>query len=301
MKKIQLLAVVGLVLALSGVARAASDIKPASATVVSVQGKARYSTDGKAWHPLVAGKILGTGAIIETAANSSANLVLSGTPVPIGAPNTTSPQQGGMISMAPDPNIRGYASSKPMAQQNVIHMQSDTMLAIDKLTVVDTGADTVSDTELDLRAGNIFTSVKKMSATSQYIVKLPNGVAGIRGSSGQLGADGSASCLTGTVVVSIIGANGQPHVVVVHGGFGFNPQTGQVTALPPQVLAALNALGLSIQTIFIQISVWAFDLTQCFISPTQGLGHGGGSNNGGGGGQGNGGGGEGEGGGVVYK
>ena len=71
-----------------------------------------------------------------------------------------------------------------MVEQNVIRMWGNTVLAIDKLTQFDTGVQTVSDTELDLRAGRIFFNVKKMSATSQFIIKIPNGVAGIRGSVG---------------------------------------------------------------------------------------------------------------------
>ncbi len=60
-------------------------------------------------------------------------------------------------------------------------MQADTVLAIDKLLISNTGVDAVSDTELDLRQGTIFGNVKKLSATSQYLIKIPNGIAGVRG------------------------------------------------------------------------------------------------------------------------
>ncbi|HUA69240.1 MAG TPA: FecR domain-containing protein, partial [Candidatus Saccharimonadales bacterium] len=167
----------GAVLALSNGAVAQS-VKPCMVTVVRIQGVARYSLGDNEWHPLVVGKILRSGAIIQSAANSTVDIVLSAEPImmPQAAP---SPQT---ISPAPDPNVRGLVSTRPMVQQNVIRMFGDTVLAIDKLTEFDTGADTVSDTELDLRAGGIFGSVKKMSASSQFIIKIPNGVAGIRGS-----------------------------------------------------------------------------------------------------------------------
>lgn len=271
MKKIQLLAVCGLIFALGSIARAESRfVRPAAVIVVGIQGEARYSVDGKEWHPLVIGKVLRTGAVIETAANSSADLVLSGNPVQI-PQNSSAPANMPSLTMAPDPNIRGYEAYQPMAEQNVIRMSAGTMLAVDKLTVIDTGADTVSDTELDLRAGRIFTNVKKMSSSSQFIIKLPNGVAGIRGSSGTIGADGSAAWANGTLILSFIGSNGQPHVVVVHGHFGYNPQTGEVYQLPPQAIRDLEAFGAYAQTLFAQVTVLAHDVTLIYISPTQGL------------------------------
>ena len=269
MKKFQLLAAVGFIVALCGVARAANDLKPAAITVVGIQGEARYSVDGKQWHPLVVGKILRAGSVIETAANSSADLILSGNPVPI-PEKSSSPQSLSMLSMAPDPNVRGFSAFKPASQQNVIHMQADSMLAVDKLTVINTGADTISDTELDLRAGKIFTSVKKLDASSQYIIKIPNGVAGIRGAALTLGADGTAQVLNGVVVISFIGANGQPHVIVVHGGSGYDVTTGQVVPLSPQVLLFLTTLADQTETVYITYTSEAHDLTLQYISPTQG-------------------------------
>jgi hypothetical protein len=269
MKQIQLLAVCGLMVAWAVGARAMNDVKPAAVTVINVQGQARYSVDGHAWHPLVPGKILHEGAVIETAAGSSCDLVLSGTPVPF-AESQPTPVNASTLAIAPDPQIRGYETAKPMAEQNVIRMSEDTMLAVDKLTVVDTGADTVSDTELDLRAGKIFTNVKKMSASSQYIIKLPNGVAGIRGSGGMLSSDGSAEWLHGEIVISFLGSNGQPHVVVVHGGFEYDPKTGQILQLPRKAILALERFGAYASTLFAQVFPLARDLTLVFISPTQG-------------------------------
>ena len=47
------------------------------------------------------------------------------------------------VSLASDSDVRGYVSYKPSAEQNAVRLTSDTMLAIDKLTVSDTGVDTV--------------------------------------------------------------------------------------------------------------------------------------------------------------
>jgi hypothetical protein len=270
MKKIQMLAAVAVLLVLNGVVQAQSSVKPAAATVVRVQGQARYSIDGKTWHPLVVGKVLHSGAVIETANGSLADLVLTGTPVPV--PQTSpSPQSLPMITLAPDPQVRGYMAYQPMAQQNVIRMGSGTLLAIDQLTVINTGADTVGNTELDLRSGKIFFSVKKLSASSQYIIKLPNGVAGIRGAAGSAGADGSFAMLFGQAVVSTIGADGQSHMSVVNGGQGLNPKNGQVEPLGADLTSALKGFLATAQTIVSQISIFAIDISSCHLSPTQGL------------------------------
>ena len=271
MRKIQFLAVCGLMVAWAVGARAMNPIKPASVTVVNIQGQARYSVDGQTWHPLVAGKILHENSVIETAAGSYCDLVISGTPVPF-ARNMPGPVNQPQMAVAPDPQVRGYEASQPMAQQNVIRMSPDTMLAVDRLTVIDTGADTVSTTELDLRAGKIFASVKKMSANSQFTIKIPNGVAGIRGSKGSLSANGSAEWLTGEIFISFIGSNGQPHVVVVHGGFEYDPQTGEILHLPQKAIAELERYDAYSTTLYAQVYPVARNLTLVFVSPTQGCG-----------------------------
>lgn len=264
-----MLAAMAVILAFGCIARAETPAKPAAITVVGVSGEARYSVDGKEWHPLVVGKILHEGAVIETAAGSSADLILSGSPVSV--PQSMSvPQNGISLGLAPDPNVRGYVTAKASAQQNVIRMGAGTMLAVDKLTQFDTGLDTVGDTELDLRAGKIFLNVKKMSADSQYIVKLPNGVAGIRGSCGSLGADDSVHWVTGLIILSLIGPDGQPHVVPVHGGFEYNPQTGQISHLSPRIEQVLKRFGYDAQTLAALVVPIIPDITVVFISPNQG-------------------------------
>ena len=55
-------------------------------------------------------------------------------------------------------------SYQPSVEQNIVRMWENTLLGIDKLTVTQTGADEVTETQLDLKAGHIFGMVKKMSA-----------------------------------------------------------------------------------------------------------------------------------------
>ena len=107
-------------------------------------------------------------------------------------------------------------------------MQADTVLAIDKLLISNTGADAVSDTELDLRQGTVFGNVKKLSAASQYLIKTPNGVAGVRGTTFIMGANGGVTVSIGSLVLSHINSSGQVITAVLNAGDTFNPQSGLV-------------------------------------------------------------------------
>src|SRR5947209_15179673 len=69
----------------------------------------------------------------------------------------------------------------PTSEHNVIRLWADSILGLDKLTSLQTGADVVTETQLDLKRGRLTGNVKKLSAASKYEVKLPNGVAGVRG------------------------------------------------------------------------------------------------------------------------
>jgi hypothetical protein len=127
----------------------------------------------------------------------------------------------------------------------------------------------VGNTELDLRSGKIFLSVKKLSATSQYIIKLPNGVAGIRGAVLMVSADDSLMVAQGSAVISII-LNGKSIVQEVTGGNGFNPGTGQVGPLSPGILSILSEFSAFAQTLYQQLESLALDLDCRYLSNTQG-------------------------------
>jgi hypothetical protein len=169
-------------------------------------------------------------------------------------------------------------------------MTGDTVLAIDKLTVNDTGVDTVNDTELDLRQGGIYCSVKKFSGASQYLIKIPNGIAGVRGTLFYIDATGRCIVYKNSVVLSITGPDGNPITVVVGEGNQFDPgnlENGQpgplplgvsplplgVSPLPPGLGGELDRIFDALRTIYFpdygNIN-FTFDWTQNPISPTQG-------------------------------
>jgi len=173
---------------------AAQTAEQGVATVVRLKGAARYATGSKAGQLLKVGDTIQPGSVIQTADKSRVDLVL-------GEAASAASQRG-------TPGAGEGLSYQPTVEQNVIRLWENTLLGIDKLTMTQTGADQVSDTQLDLKAGHIFGMVKKMSAASKYEVKIPNGVAGIRGTVYDISAEGVVKVLSGSVVLAYVGPDG---------------------------------------------------------------------------------------------
>lgn len=265
----------GMVLAFTSNA-SAQDVKQGVVTVVRIQGDARYSSGDNVWHPLTLGATLGANDVIQTGAGSTVDVVLADKAARVASHTSAGSPIGGTVNIAGLP-ITPIHAAQSAPEQNVIRLQADTVLAIDKFTFTQTGADTVSDTELDLRSGKIFGNVKKISAASQYLIKMPTGVAGVRGTAFLLGANGDVTVLSGSVVVSGVGANGQVYTTVVGAGDQFNPSTGQVTRLTPRELfAAIETATAIVIAIHKNVTVDetpianGTDTTTVQISPTSG-------------------------------
>ncbi|MEY2428783.1 MAG: hypothetical protein QOJ40_1668 [Verrucomicrobiota bacterium] len=199
--------------------------KQGRAKVIRMKGQARYTTGNNVWQPLKVGDVIKPGAVIQTSKGKGdfVDLALGDGNAPIASttllPTTITP-------------ISYHATT----EQNFVRIWENSLLGVDKLSSIDTGADVVSDTQLDLKAGHIFGSVKKMSAASRYEVKIPNGVAGIRGTVYDITADGVVKVSAGLVVIAYIGADGAPVTQDVRGGQQFDARTGQVTSLSPAEL-----------------------------------------------------------------
>jgi hypothetical protein len=123
-------------------------------------------------------------------------------------------------------------SYQPSSEQNVVRLWENTLMGVDKLTEMRTGADVVTETQLDLKAGHITGSVKKMSAASKYEVKIPNGVAGIRGTVFDISAEGLIKVLSGSVVLAYVGPSGSVVTQVINGLQQFDARTGALSPLP---------------------------------------------------------------------
>jgi len=265
-------------LALAMVSTLSAQTKECGATVLRIKGTARYSLGNNIWQPLAAGQVLHPGTVVQTSrdAGSYVDLALGeGTPslVSVNPIATTAPSKGGTL---------GY---KPSTQQNTVRVTENTVLGIDKLSLMETGADVVSDTQLDLKSGRIIGNVKKMSAASRYEIKLPNGVAGIRGTVYDITADGTIRVASGSVVISFVDSKGNVQTRSVMGGQEYNAHTDQITPLATglagQIEAAANAIGAGVVSSTGSVSV---DRTVYFVSPTIGTSSTGGNTSGGTGG-----------------
>jgi hypothetical protein len=199
---------------------------PQVITVIKIKGHARYSADNKSWMTLRMGDVLHAGSVIQTAEESTVDIAL-GEPGGVHA----SPL-GAAMPAPPSVAASGGAPVESGPKANLIRIFSSSTLAIDKLILEKTGMDEVSDTQLDLRAGRIMGNVKKLSAASHYEVKLPNGVAGIRGTSYMISASGVIYVINGSVTVTYVGANGQMVTQTITSGQSFDPSSGN----PPQTI-----------------------------------------------------------------
>jgi hypothetical protein len=226
-----------------------------TAKVTRIKGAARYSTDSKTWNTLKVGQSLPAGVVVQTAKGTIVDLIL-----------------GETTPVVQSPKIGQYLSYQPMVQQNTLRLYEDSALALDKLTVTKTGMDEVSETQLDLRAGKLFGRVKKLSGASKYEIKLPNGVAGIRGTIYTVDVNGVVTVLEGTVVVSMVGSDGKVITVVVNAGFWYDPRIGgDPQRLPDTQLQELVLLakevGVGPET---GPTTYTIDQTVINVSPTAG-------------------------------
>jgi hypothetical protein len=227
---------------------AAQTVDQSSAKVVRLEGKARYKTASNDWQQLKVGDIVRPGTIIQTAAKAHVDFVLgarsAGVPIPV-------------FNMGPGSQPPGAGSSyQPSSDQNIVRMWENTLLSIDKLTTTQTGADEVSETQLDLKAGHIFGMVKKMSAASKYEIKIPNGVAGIRGSVYDFLAEGVIKMQSGSSVLAYTGPNGTVLTQVIMGGQMFDARTGVLTQMSDGDMLELSDLASALPIGFTMGPLW---------------------------------------------
>jgi hypothetical protein len=195
------------------------------AKVVNIKGSARYMLSGAnaTWQPLKTGIILKSGTVLQTAADSYADLVLNN-------PNAS----GSAISTLTTTTSTSDQGYQPKIQQDVVRVFENSVLAIDSLTIDQTGVETITETKLDLKAGSIFGMVKKLTTGSKYEVKIPNGVAGIRGTVYSISAAGILRVMHGSVVLAYTGTDASVATKVVNTGQQFDAHTGQLTAILPK-------------------------------------------------------------------
>jgi hypothetical protein len=165
--------------------------QPGKAEVRSIKGSAFYSIEGGPMLPLKVGAVLPAGATVKTSGASTVDLFL------------------------------GYSAG-------VVRLTENTSLALDKLTITDTGADIVIEVQLNLPEGTILGNVSKLAAASKYEIKVPNGVAGIRGTRYRMSSSSYIVLLDGTLVFVHVpqGGNPTPYTLVGPPAVYFSPIEG---------------------------------------------------------------------------
>jgi hypothetical protein len=206
--------------------QAMAESVPQLITVIRVKGEARYTTDNRTWQALRKGDVLKPGCVIQTAPKSLVDIRLG-------------EREAAVAPISYNPTSPLYAPEQQRA--NVVRIFENSALAVDKLTVEKTGTgDELSDTQLDLRAGQIMGNVKKLSAASKYEVKIPNGVAGIRGTVYMISSSGVVNVLSGSVVIAIVGSDGTVITRVVTAHESYDPATNTISQLTDAQVAVLQ-------------------------------------------------------------
>jgi len=113
--------------------------------------------------------------------------------------------------------------------------------------------------------------VKKLSSESKYLIKIPNGIAGVRGSQGFISADGKCGALVHPLWLSIVGADGKPATITVGEGQQYDPASGKSSPMPSEILNLLGQISLAARISYAEVGSYAFNRNQlCHISPTTG-------------------------------
>jgi hypothetical protein len=236
------------------------------AKVVHIRGAARYTTtENPNWRPLKTGAVLKQGTVIQTAADSYVDVVLNNA----NATAAESAALGAADASMSNPDVSSASYNQPKAEQDAIRVYENTVLGLDKLTLNQTGADKVTDTQLDLKAGRILGTVKKLSAASKYEIKIPNGVAGVRGTIYSISSDGILSVISGSVVLAYVGADGTPTTQEVKAGQQYDAKTGQLSDIPEAELnqRIKDAKALRIGST-VPPTTFTVDRTVYYVSPT---------------------------------
>ncbi len=169
-----------------------SEVQSGELSVKSVQGIATCSMDHSSWAPLKPGMVLGKGAELKTGPDATADLEFD-------------------------------------SSGTVLRLRPDSLLELARMDEVVAGENVITDTRLNLKAGSIIGSQRKLAKPSTFTILTPNGSATIRGTEYLVTSAGAVTCFRGEVAVNS-SHQGSLVSAEVPAGFSFNPATGQVAA-----------------------------------------------------------------------
>jgi hypothetical protein len=172
----------GTVLA-AGLSTARAEHENAQLLIKSFRGDAFYCDDGVHWLPLVPNVVLGGGAILRTGRSSTADLIL---------------------------NSSGTA----------LRMIPNSVLEVSRLEKEVAGEEVITSTVLDLRAGGVIASQRRLDQPSTFQIHTSAGTVTIGRSEYLVQADGTVRCFAGRISVDgdfVAAATELP------AGFSFDP------------------------------------------------------------------------------
>jgi hypothetical protein len=163
------------------------------------------------------------------------------------------------------------ANYRPSVDQNVIRIWENSALGIDKQSSMQTGAEAVTDTQLDLKAGRITGNVRKLSAASKYEIKMPNGVCGIRGALYDVYAEGIVKVYVGSAVAAAVDSkSGNVTTQTVMGGQQYDMRSNQITPISPVDMSTMDSLVVALTPAVVTAPiVLASDKTIITVSPVR--------------------------------
>ena len=181
-----------------------ADTQPGKIQVVAMKGTASAFASGGSPAPVKIKDSFGPGTTIKTDKNSSVDL--------------------------------------SFGKLGTMRLEESGTLIVDKFTLTETGADTVADVQLNLPEGTIVGNVNKLSAASKYEIKVPRGVAGIRGTSLLASAAAYFVLLEGALVYVDVppGGNPTPYTLQAPPPVYFSPLEG-VKPAPEDLIANVRA------------------------------------------------------------
>ena len=226
MKRIKLILVCGLVLALTGLTTlvvAAGALRDTKAIVRAMHGDVKYQADGVGpFLPLKVNMELNAKTVLKSAAGADAWL-----------------------------QVNGLTST--------VKLTENTTVTLAKMEAMGAASDADTSTDLKLDGGTVLGQVRKLSANSDYRVMVPNGVAGVRGTDFQVTVtyQGNGNftvvftSVTGTIVCQVslpVGQVGQSTQTLNSGeswtvtgnSQGQTLTINQPQTVPADVIAAIN-------------------------------------------------------------
>lgn len=171
------------------------------AEVRAIKGTATYSTEGAAAKPLKVGMTLPANSTVKTAAESTVDLFMG-------------------------------------ASAGVVRIAERSTLSLSKLDQSQTGAEAAVDIQMNLPEGEMYFNVNKLSQASRYEIKMPNGIAGIRGTKGRL--HHRPTDPNGSQTPPVVLLDGR--LVFVHAPPGGEPKAYVMTAPPPVYFSAVEGV-----------------------------------------------------------